>query len=111
GPCNIVTCVDAVLRESLAAATAGALSSAGLPLDSRFAGACAGVAGYTAKGRRADFRRLLAEVVPAESHRVEPDYVIAYWGATEGEPGIAAIAGTGAVIYGRSGADETCRVD
>ena len=111
GPCNIATCDDATLNASVTEATESALKSAGIPMDSRFAGACAGVAGYTAKRRRVEFARIFAESVPADLHRVEPDYVIAYWGATEGEPGIIVIAGTGSVAYGRNAGGESHRVD
>lgn len=111
GPCNIATCDDSTLRDSVRRAAAGALAAAGLPPDAALAGVCAGVAGYTAKGRRAEFARLLAEAVRAERCRVEPDFVIAYWGATEGEPGVIVSAGTGAVVYGRNTAGETCRID
>src|SRR5690349_3575922 len=111
GPCNIATCDDATLRASVGDALRGALEGAGLPQEARFASVCAGVAGYTARRRRADFARLLVEIVPAERYRVEPDFVIAYWGATEGEPGIIVSAGTGTAVYGRNAAGEACRVD
>jgi glucosamine kinase len=111
GPCNIATCDDATLTASVRDATGEALRAANLPPETRFAGVCAGVAGYTAKQRRSDFARLLVSLVPADRHRVEPDFVIAWWGATEGEPGIVVIAGTGAVVYGRNAQGETCRVD
>jgi len=111
GPCNIATCDDATLATSVKESTESALESADLPMDCRFSAACAGVAGYTAKQRRAEFARIFAESVPANSHRVEPDYVIAYWGATEGEPGIIVIAGTGASVYGRNAEGQSARAD
>jgi N-acetylglucosamine kinase-like BadF-type ATPase len=111
GPCNIATCDDATLTNSVSAAVHEAIISAGLPLDTSFAGVCAGVAGYTAKGRRADFARLLAEIAPAKKHRVEPDFVIAYWGATEGSPGLIVSAGTGTVLYGRNVEGRSSRAD
>jgi N-acetylglucosamine kinase-like BadF-type ATPase len=111
GPCNIATCDDATLTASIMGAAAEARAAAGLPPDARFEAVCAGVAGYTAKRRRADFARLLSEACPADRHRVEPDYVIAWWGATAGEPGIIVSAGTGAVVYGRNAAGEEARVD
>jgi N-acetylglucosamine kinase-like BadF-type ATPase len=102
GPCNIATCDDATLTTSLHEAVRAALAIAGLPQDTRFAATCAGVAGYTAKLRRAEFARLLAQCIPAEKHRVEPDYVVGYWGATEGGPGVVVSVGTGSVVYGRN---------
>ena len=41
---------------------------------------------------------------PGASVRVEPDYAVALTGATDGEPGIVVIAGTGSVAYGENGA-------
>ncbi len=111
GSCNIATAEEATLRRSLEEAVGEAMREAGLPAGTRFAGVCAGVAGYTARQRREEFARLLPRIVPAESHRLEPDFVIAYWGASEGEPGVIALAGTGAVLYGRNAAGETCRED
>lgn len=111
GPCNIATGSLESLRESIVGATRRALESAGLPPATRFEAVCAGVAGYTAKRRRAEFRRLLAETIPAARHRLEPDFVIAWWGATEGEPGIIVSAGTGAVVYGRNEKGESRRED
>ena len=100
-----------MLSLSLTDALTAALRSAGLAENTRFASVCAGVAGYTAKKRRAEFLELLETLVSAETYRLEPDYVIAYWGATEGEPGIVVIAGTGAVVYGRNENGETWRED
>jgi N-acetylglucosamine kinase-like BadF-type ATPase len=111
GPCNIATSSDEQLQSSVSEACSTALEAAGLQLDTRFGGVCAGVAGYTAKRRRAVFTRFLAEIVNAERHRVEPDFKIAFWGATEGEPGIVVSAGTGAVVYGLNAAGEECRED
>jgi N-acetylglucosamine kinase-like BadF-type ATPase len=111
GPCNIATGALETLRESITVATRHALESAGLPLNTRFESVCAGVAGYTAKRRRVEFHALLAESIPASRHRLEPDFVIAWWGATEGEPGIIVSAGTGSVVYGRNEKGESCRSD
>lgn len=111
GPCNIATTSDELLRVSVSQALSSALEAAGLPPETRFEAVCAGVAGYTAKRRRAEFARMLEELIPAERHRVEPDFKIAYWGATEGDAGIIVIAGTGAVVYGRNAEGEECRFD
>jgi N-acetylglucosamine kinase-like BadF-type ATPase len=111
GPCNIATGDDAALAVSVKQATESALKSAGLPRDTRFAGVCAGVAGYTAKSRRVEFSRILADCIPADSHRVDPDFAIAYWGASNGEPGIIVIAGTGAGVFGRTADGKTARAD
>jgi len=111
GPCNIATGALDSLRDSVLTATRQALDSAGLPPDTRFEAVCAGVAGYTAKRRRAEFTVLLSHSIPAIRHRLEPDFVIAWWGATEGKPGIIVSAGTGAVVYGRNEEGESHRRD
>jgi N-acetylglucosamine kinase len=102
GPGNIATNEDGVLRKSLRTAVRAALANAALPESTRFAGVCAGVAGYSAPQRLEAFDALLRAETDAESYRVEPDYVVAYWGATHGEAGVVVIAGTGAVAYGRN---------
>ena len=111
GPCNIATCDDLTLTQSITEAVNEAREATGLGRAIEFEGVCAGVAGYTAKRRRAEFAELLKQLIPAKAHRVEPDYVIAYWGATEGEPGIIVSAGTGAVVYGRNAAGVSARFD
>jgi len=103
GAGNVAVQSDAVLRQSLADAVGSACQSAGI--DSHmvsFAGVCAGVAGYSLVERRTVFHALLKDTLNASVYRVEPDYFVAYWGATEGEPGVVVIAGTGAVSYGRN---------
>ncbi|HLJ56159.1 MAG TPA: BadF/BadG/BcrA/BcrD ATPase family protein [Chthonomonadaceae bacterium] len=102
GPGNIANNDDAALRRSLRGAIGAALQAAGLPESTRFAAACAAVAGYSAPQRLEAFQALMPEVAEADAYRVEPDYTAAYWGATHGEPGVVVIAGTGAVAYGRN---------
>lgn len=111
GSCNIATGTPDSLRESVRAAAASAREAAGMPPEASFRAICAGVAGYTAKRQRAEFTRMLTALFPGSRVRVEPDFVIAYWGATEGEPGVIVSAGTGTAIYGRGATGETCRVD
>ncbi|MCS6775411.1 MAG: BadF/BadG/BcrA/BcrD ATPase family protein [Chloroherpetonaceae bacterium] len=112
GPGNIATHDDAALASAIQHAVTQACQQAGLPADNaRFAAVCAGVAGYSVEERRAAFEHLLRTLVAADIYRVEPDYVIAYWGASHGEPGIIVIAGTGAVSFGRNAAGHTCKED
>ena len=111
GPGNIASNEEAILRRSLSDALSEALKHAALPKETRFLGVCAGVAGYSVEVRRDAFAALLRSEVSAEAYQVEPDYTIAYWGASHGEPGIVVIAGTGAVAYGRNAAGEDYRED
>jgi N-acetylglucosamine kinase len=120
GPGNIAHNDDVTLARSVREAVREACEAAALdPQATRFAAVCAGVAGYSAEARRAPFLAILRAEVPVEetaenlesAYRLEPDYAIAYWGATEGEPGIVVIAGTGAVVYGRNAEGQTHRED
>ena len=107
GPCSLATCDYATLTRSVREAARGACRAADLPEDTRFAGVCAGVAGYSLKSRRADFLAILAEEVSADCYDLVPDYEAAYWGASGGEPGVVVIAGTGSVAFGRNAQGET----
>jgi glucosamine kinase len=111
GPGNLVNTRPETLRQSLRDAVQSACQNAQLPEEVHFNGVCAGMAGYSAEAKRAAFATLLASEVNANTHHVEPDFSIAYWGATCGEPGIIVIAGTGAVAYGRNADGETRRED
>ncbi len=111
GEGNIAAVSDAVLRQSLSDAINSACHTAGVAPTFLFAGVCAGVAGYSVIERRAAFRSLLQDAANSRAYRLEPDYFIAYWGASEGKPGVVVIAGTGAVSYGRNADGEDCRED
>ena len=111
GSGNLANTNDLTLRRSVRDSVKDAIQQSGLPPDIRFAGVCAGMAGYSAADRREAFEGFLKATFPSERHCVEPDYVTAYWGAAEGEPGIIVIAGTGAVSFGRNEAGATCKED
>ena len=112
GPCNIASHKDEALAHSVRDAVSTACLAAGLePREARFRAVCAGVAGYSAPSRRAPFLQILRREVRAERYHLEGDFVIAYWGATEGEPGVILIAGTGAVAYGRNAEGKTHQED
>lgn len=102
GPCNIATCAPEVVAASVREAVRGVMESARLTGVPKLEAVCAAVAGFTAKGRRAEFGGFLESQFPGAKCRVEPDYVAAYWGASEGAPGVVVIAGTGSVVYGRN---------
>ena len=110
GAGNIAFNDAAVVARSVRTAVADACQSAGLPAT-HFAAVCAGMAGYSVESRRAAFAETLRSEVLSDRYRLEPDYVIAYWGASEGEPGVVIIAGTGAVAYGRNAKGETHKED
>jgi N-acetylglucosamine kinase-like BadF-type ATPase len=106
GPCNHVGAAEArakflrVMRECITAAA----DRAGIP-DDRFQSACFGMSGGPA-----DKDALLREIVDAEHWIVTHDAAIALAGATSGEPGIVAIAGTGSMVFGQNARGEIARV-
>ena len=70
----------------------------------RFAAACLGLSGGPH-----DKEALVREMIAAEHYRITNDAVIALLGATAGEPGVIAIAGTGSIAYGRNAEGRTAR--
>jgi len=111
GPGNIAHNPDPVLRRSLHDACTSAEAQVVQPQTSPYTAVCAGIAGHSVEGRRNEFEALLRGEVRAERYRIEPDYLIAYWGATHGDPGIVVVAGTGAVAFGRNESGATYRSD
>lgn len=107
GPCNHVG--EAEGRERLARAVTEcvglACRQAGLePSRVEFEAACFGMSGGPA-----DKQAILAEILRAKKLVVTHDALIALSGATGGEPGVATIAGTGSIAFGRNAAGETAR--
>lgn len=107
GPCNHVGAHQG--REKLARAVAEcvkrACEHAGLdPQRIRFEAACFGMSGGPE-----DKERILAEILPTSNLFVTHDGLIALAGATAGEPGVATIAGTGSMAFGRNAEGRTAR--
>jgi N-acetylglucosamine kinase-like BadF-type ATPase len=98
GPCNHVSTAESRtrFRETIGGAVRDAAKAAGLS-ETRFVTACLGLSGGPA-----DKEALVKEIVVAEQHLVVNDAVIALAGATAGQPGIIAIAGTGAIAFGKN---------
>jgi N-acetylglucosamine kinase-like BadF-type ATPase len=94
---------DARFNDAIGGAVSSASAAAGLS-DARFAAACLGLSGGST-GKEA----LVREIVIAEHYRITDDAVIALLGATAGEPGVIAIAGTGSIAYGRNAEGRTAR--
>src|SRR5688572_6428487 len=108
GPCNHVGAAEgrAKLTNAVSACVEQACTNAGLdPRAISYEAACFGMSGGPD-----DKQALLAEILPAERLIVTTDAVIALSGATAGEPGIIAIAGTGSIAFGRNEAGRTARV-
>ncbi len=110
GPCSLATGEYTQWTRSVRESARSACLAAGLPEDTRFRAVCAGVAGYSLKERREEFATILAEEISADRYDLCPDYEIAYWGASGGEPGVVVVAGTGSVAFGRNEQGETRKV-
>lgn len=108
GACNIAAMPVAEALENVFAAAQAALSQAGID-SSALRGICAGVAGSSHIERRSAFHAGLQARFPNAPIQVEPDYVVALTGATEGRPGIVVIAGTGSAAYGENAEGESCK--
>jgi N-acetylglucosamine kinase-like BadF-type ATPase len=108
GPCNHVGAAEgrAKLASAVSDCVGKACSAAGLDAAAvRYEAACFGMSGGPA-----DKQSLLAEILPADRLIVTTDAVIALAGATAGEPGIIAIAGTGSIAFGRNAEGRSARV-
>jgi len=105
GPCNHVSTAEshARFRDAIGGAVRTAAEAAGLA-DVHFEGACLGLSGGPA-----DKSVLAREIVSAEKYLIVNDAVIALTGATGGEPGIIAIAGTGSIAFGQNAEGRTAR--
>lgn len=107
GPCNHVAGSEGkakfvgAIQGSLHAAAA----QAGMDFATmRFTSACLGFSGGPA-----DKEALLGVMIPAERMIVTHDALIALAGATAGQPGVIAIAGTGSIAFARNSAGQTAR--
>ncbi len=107
GPCNHVGAAEGrakfltVMRTCLSQAA----GRAGLnPSRPKFKAACMGMSGGPD-----DKAGLLAELFEAERMVATHDAKIALAGATEGQPGVIVIAGTGSIAYGENAQGESAR--
>lgn len=106
GPCNHVAAAESrakflnVMGECLSAAC----RDAGVDVATTFAAACFGFSGG-AEDKEAYCR----ELVRSEKYKFTHDAEIALGGATEGQPGIIIIAGTGSMAFGRNASGATAR--
>src|SRR5579864_1057330 len=107
GPCNHVTTPEGeakfvgVIRGCLNAAAV----QAGLdPVGVIFASACLGFSGGAA-----DKESILRELISSERFNLTHDALVALSGATAGQPGVIAIAGTGSIAFGRNASGKTAR--
>lgn len=82
-----------------------ACEQAGLDFKTvHFQSACLGFSGGPV-----DKEPILREILRCDSLTVTNDATIALAGATDGEPGLVVIAGTGSIAFGRNAADESAR--
>ena len=106
GPCSMAAVTPPEALNAALAAVDDALGQAGASRTD-IAAFCAGVAGFSHSGHRAQFLSHLRDSFPQALVTVEPDYSVALSGGTGGEPGVLVIAGTGSVAYGENANGET----
>jgi N-acetylglucosamine kinase-like BadF-type ATPase len=105
GPCNHVSSAEARTRfiDAMGGAVDAALRAAGIA-EAMFEAACLGLSGGPD-----DKEALVRDLVHAQKYSITNDAVIALVGATAGEPGVIAIAGTGSIAFGRNAEGRTAR--
>jgi N-acetylglucosamine kinase-like BadF-type ATPase len=101
GPCNHVGKAEG--REKFLRAVGGCLRAAGFE-NAEFEAACLGFSGGAA-----DKESYVRELIKSKRFLVTHDAAIALAGATGGEPGVIAIAGTGSMAFGRNHDGKTAR--
>jgi len=101
GPCNHVGKAEG--REKFFRAVGGSLREAGFE-GAEFESACLGFSGGAA-----DKDAYVREMIKAKRYVVTHDAFVALMGATAGEPGVIAIAGTGSMAFGRNREGKTAR--
>lgn len=107
GPCNHVGAAEgrAKFLNALNGCIGKACAEAGLdPAAISFEAACLGFSGGPA-----DKEALVREMVRVKELLVSHDALIALVGATDGQPGVIVIAGTGSIAFGRNAAGRTAR--
>jgi N-acetylglucosamine kinase-like BadF-type ATPase len=105
GPSNHVGAAEGRAKFVNAVEGCVAVACAEAGLDSvRFASACLGFSGGPA-----DKESIVKEILSSERTLVTHDGLIALSGATAGQAGLIAIAGTGSFAFGRNAAGETAR--
>jgi N-acetylglucosamine kinase-like BadF-type ATPase len=107
GPCNHIGAAEgrAKLVRAVTECVSKACEQAHLdPQQAHYEAACFGMSGGPD-----DKESLLAEILPAGKLIVTHDGLIALSGATAGDAGIIAIAGTGSFAFGRNAAGQSAR--
>lgn len=107
GPCNHVTTAEGKAKfvEVIRGCLNAAASQAGLDSSAlRFASACLGFSGGPE-----DKESILRELIATERLNLTHDALVALSGATAGQPGVIAIAGTGSIAFGRNASGKTAR--
>jgi N-acetylglucosamine kinase-like BadF-type ATPase len=106
GPCNHVATGEGKAKfvDAIQGCLHAACAQAGLGSSVQFDAACLGFSGGPA-----DKESILREMIAIEQMSVTHDALIALSGATAGQPGLIAIAGTGSIAFGRNASGKTAR--
>ncbi len=101
GTANAATAGAQSAGRAIALAVSAACATAGVA-PSDVGAACFGLAGLDRPDDEPPFQRMVASLGLGGRRILVNDAVIAWAGATGGRPGIAVVAGTGSVAYGRN---------
>ncbi len=107
GPCNHVAAHEGRAKFFAAVGSVVAQACQAASLDSasvEFASVCLGFSGGAE-----DKETYSRELIRSHKYKITHDAEIALSGATEGQPGIVIIAGTGSMAFGRDAAGSTAR--
>ncbi|HEY3131720.1 MAG TPA: BadF/BadG/BcrA/BcrD ATPase family protein [Acidobacteriota bacterium] len=108
GPGNYLKEGLMVVRLSLQEAISEAIANAGLK-NPEVRVLCAGLAGMDRNEDKRVILRVLQEIAPSKTYRLENDAYIALKGATNGKPGVILISGTGSICLGENAAGGKAR--
>lgn len=101
GPCNYNTVGVERARRNVEEAIQKAYQSAGKRLEGKIADVgCFGIGGLTTQH---DYEIISTQIVPswsAKNRIIVNDVIVAFYAATNGDPGIVVVAGTGSIAYG-----------
>lgn len=108
GPANYLKEGLYIAKNSLREAISGALEQAGLDKQ-QIQAVCAGLAGMDRPDDRRVMQRVFEELLPVPHLVLENDAFVALVGATNGQPGVIVISGTGSIALGVNGRGQRVR--
>jgi N-acetylglucosamine kinase-like BadF-type ATPase len=108
GPSNVFKVDAAVSAAALENVIDGCLQKAGVS-RAAVVSLCAGLAGVDRPVIQKQITEVLFKIIPIQKISVVGDATTALVGATDGEPGVVVISGTGSIAYGMNAQHERAR--